>query len=148
MSKKVLFRPKVPWINSDIINAKRQRRKAERKWRTTRCQSDLILFKKSRNYVTFLMNKARQDYYSDLFSNNSDDLNHLFKVSKNLLNIASSNSLMRWAPSSLGRLLISVPISIIIHHKSAVLAPMTPMTAKSIFLSPSLICYPSRRCTT
>ena len=62
MSKKVLFRPKVPWINSDIINAKRQRRKAERKWRTTRCQSDLILFKKSRNYVTFLMNKARQDY--------------------------------------------------------------------------------------
>ena len=145
MSKKVLFRPKVPWINSDIINAKRQRRKAERKWRTTRCQSDLILFKKSRNYVTFLMNKARQDYYSDLISNNSNDLNHLFKVSKNLLNIASSNSLMRWAPSSLGRLLISVPISIIIHHKSAVLAPMT---AKSIFLSPSLICYPSRRCTT
>ena len=37
MSKKVLFRPKVPWINSDIIKAKRQRRKAERKWRTTRC---------------------------------------------------------------------------------------------------------------
>ena len=58
MSKKVLFRPTVPWINSDIINAKRQRRKAERKWRTTRCQSDLILFKKSRNYVTFLINKA------------------------------------------------------------------------------------------
>ena len=86
MSKKVLFRPKVPWINSNIIKAKRQRRKAERKWRTTRCQSDLILFKKSRNYVTFLTNKARQDYYSDLISNNSNDLKHLFKVSKNLLN--------------------------------------------------------------
>ena len=55
-----------------------------------RCQPDLILFKKSRNYVTFLMNKARQDYYSDLISNNSNDLNHLFKVSKNLLNIAST----------------------------------------------------------
>ena len=63
MSKKVLFRPKVPWINSDIIKAKRQRRKVERKWRTTRCQSDLILFKKRRNYVTFLMNKARQQYF-------------------------------------------------------------------------------------
>ena len=90
MSKKVLFRPKVPWINSDIIKAKRQRRKAERKWRTTRCQSDLILFKKSRNYVTFLMNKARQDYCSDIISNNSNDLKRLFKVSKNLLNIAST----------------------------------------------------------
>ena len=75
---------------SNIIEAKRQRRKAERKWRSTRCQSDLILFKKSRNYVTFLMNKARQDYYSDLISNNGNDLKYLFKVSKYLLNIAST----------------------------------------------------------
>ena len=36
------------------------------------------------------MNKARQDYYSDLISNNRNDLKHLFKVSKNLLNIAST----------------------------------------------------------
>ena len=36
------------------------------------------------------MNKARQDYYSDLISNNSNDLNHLFKVNKNLLNITST----------------------------------------------------------
>ena len=79
-----------PLIFYTIIKAKRQRRKAERKWRTTRCQSDLILFEESRNYVTFLMNKARQDYYSDLISNNSNDLKHLFKVSKNLLNIAST----------------------------------------------------------
>ena len=40
--------------------------------------------------MTFLMNKAWQDYYSDLISNNSNDLHHLFKVSKNLLNIAST----------------------------------------------------------
>ena len=79
-----------PLIFYTIIKAKRQRRKAERKWRTTRCQSDLILFEESRNYVTFLMNKARQDYYSDLISNNSNDLKHLFKVSQNLLNIAST----------------------------------------------------------
>ena len=51
---------------------------------------DLILFKESRNYVTFLMNKARQDYYSDLISSNGNDLRHLFKVSKNLLNITST----------------------------------------------------------
>ena len=44
----------------------------------------------SSNYVTFLMKKARQDYYSDLVSNNSNDLHRLFKVSKNLLNIATT----------------------------------------------------------
>ena len=43
--------------------------------------------------MTFLMNKARQDYYSDVISNNSNDLKHLFKVSKNLLNIASTRVL-------------------------------------------------------
>ena len=158
MSKKVLFRPKVAWINSDIIKAKRQRRKAERKCRTTRCQSDLILFKKSRKYVTFLMNKARHDCYSDLISNNSNDLKHLFTVRKNLLNIASTPVLPPHEDKQqlgnemgaffIGRLLTFVPISIIIHHKSAELAPMTIMTAKSISLSPSLICYPRRRCTT
>ena len=36
------------------------------------------------------MNKARQDYYSDLISNNGNDLKYLFKVSKYLLNIAST----------------------------------------------------------
>ena len=36
------------------------------------------------------MNKARQDYYSDLISNNGNDLKHLFKVSKYLLNIPST----------------------------------------------------------
>lgn len=36
------------------------------------------------------MNKARQDYYSDLISNNGNDIKHLFKVSKYLSNIAST----------------------------------------------------------
>ena len=94
-SKKVLFRPNVPWINSDIIKAKRQHRKAERKWRTTRCQYDLILFRKSRYYVTSPMSKAQQDYYSGLISSNGNDLRHLFKVSKNLLNITSTPVLPR-----------------------------------------------------
>ena len=40
--------------------------------------------------MTFLINKARQDYYSDLILNNGNDLKHLFKVSKYLLNIAST----------------------------------------------------------
>ena len=36
------------------------------------------------------MSKARQDNYSDLISNNGNDLKHLFKVSKYLLNIPST----------------------------------------------------------
>ena len=116
-----------------------------------------LYLRKSRNYVTFLMNKARQDYYSDLIFSNDNDLRHLFKVSKNLLNITStpvfchrmrrvrtnSNSLTRWAHFSIERLLISVPTSIIIHHKFAELAPVT-----AILISLCLICYLRRRCMT
>ena len=40
--------------------------------------------------LIFLMSKARQDIYSDLISNNGNDLKHLFKVSKYLLNIPST----------------------------------------------------------
>lgn len=54
-----------------------------------RCQFDFILFKKSRNYVIFLMNKVWQDYYSDFIFNNGKDFKYFFKVSKYLLNIVS-----------------------------------------------------------
>ena len=89
-SKRVLARPSAPWMSSNIIEAKRQRRKAERKWRSSKCQSDLAGFKRKRNHVTFLMNEARRVYYIILIAENSHDQKHLFKVSKKLLNITGT----------------------------------------------------------
>ena len=89
-SKRVFARPSAPWMSSNIIEAKRQRRKAERKWRSSKCQSDLAVFKRKRNHVTFLMNEARRVYYSTLIAENSHDQKHLFKVSKKLLNITGT----------------------------------------------------------
>ena len=89
-SKRVFARPSAPWMSSNIIEAKRQRRKAERKWRSSKCQSDLAGFKRKRNHVTFLMNEARRVYYSTLIAENSHDQKHLFKVRKKLLNITGT----------------------------------------------------------
>ena len=77
-------------MSSNIIEAKRQRRKAEIKWRSSKCQSDLAGFKRKRNHVTFLMNEARRVYYSILIAENSHDQKHLFKVRKKLLNITGT----------------------------------------------------------
>ena len=55
-------RPVVPWYNETIDNAKREHKKAERKWRKTKAANDLLDFKSKRNHVTYLMNKARQDF--------------------------------------------------------------------------------------
>ena len=89
-SKRVFARPSAPWMSSNIIEAKRQRRKAEIKWRSSKCQSDLTVFKRKRNHVTFLMNEARRVYYSTLIAENSHDQKHLFKVRKKLLNITGT----------------------------------------------------------
>ena len=90
-SKRVFARPSAPWMSSNIIEARRQRRKAERKWRSSKCQSDLAVFQRKKNHVTFQsMNEARRVYYSALIAENSHDQKHLFKVSMKLLNITGT----------------------------------------------------------
>lgn len=42
--KNLRARPRVLWYNADTDNAKRIRRKAERRWRKTKLVSDLIIF--------------------------------------------------------------------------------------------------------
>ena len=45
-TKIVKARSQVPWYNHDIAAAKRKRRKAERIWRKTKAEDDLLLFKR------------------------------------------------------------------------------------------------------
>ena len=44
-SRYVSTRPRPPWFNEDIIKARRDRRKAERRWRASGLQADLVVFK-------------------------------------------------------------------------------------------------------
>lgn len=73
--------------------AKKQWRKAEKTWRTSRSHTNLLGFCSVRNYVTFLMNKAHCDYYTNFVNVNSVNQRRLFNASKSLLNISRSASL-------------------------------------------------------
>ena len=77
--KNVTSRPCVPWMNDEIKLAKRQRRKAERKWRASKAHIDLLSYRTMRNRVTFLSNKARSDYYTNFITENSTDQRRLEK---------------------------------------------------------------------
>ena len=77
--------PAVPWYNDEIKASKRLRRKAERTWRRTRSVSDLNIFKSYRNRVTYLMNQARQAFYTNFIDENSTDHKRLFRATKQLL---------------------------------------------------------------
>ena len=78
-------RPVVAWYSDTIDKAKRSRRKAERKWRRTKLPADFADYKKKRNYVTNLMNKSRQYFYSKFIEENSTDQRKLFVAPKKLL---------------------------------------------------------------
>ena len=83
--KTLRARPRVPWYNADIDNAKRIRRKAKRRWRKTKLLSDLIIFKSKKNHVTYLMNQGRQVFYTKFIYENSVDQGKLFRATKRLL---------------------------------------------------------------
>ena len=89
--KNTTNRPYVPWMNDEIKLAKRQRRKAERKWRASKAHIGLLSYRTMRNRVTFLSNKARSDYYTNFITENSTDQRRLFRASKSLLNLSKGS---------------------------------------------------------
>ena len=91
--KNITSRPCAPWMNYEIKLAKRQRRKAERKWRASKAHIDLLSYRTMRNRVTFLSNKARTVYYTNFITENSTDQRRLFRASKSLLNLSKGSGL-------------------------------------------------------
>ena len=93
LTRDIIVRPRAPWFNEDIRKAKHTRRRAEKKWRTTRLPADLSAFKKERNRVVNLMNEARRVYYNQFIEDNSTDQRRLSMASKSLLNMQLDRSL-------------------------------------------------------
>ena len=92
-SRKIRNRPRPPWFDDEIMQARRDRLKAEKRWRRTGLASDLLAFKSKRNYVIYVMNKARRTYYSQFIEENSSNQSKLSRESKRLLNIQADKTL-------------------------------------------------------
>ena len=100
-TKVIVERPRVPWFNEEIKDAKRKRRKAERKWRSSRHAADLDSFKYRRNVVTRLLNKARREFYSNFIDAHNGDQKKLFNTTMKLLNQSKTCDLPSVSNSSL-----------------------------------------------
>lgn len=85
ITKTITSRPLVPWYSDVIKEARRERRKAERRWRRTGSMSDLVVFKAKKNHTTHLMNEARRVFYTNFIDENSSNQKNLFKATKKLL---------------------------------------------------------------
>ena len=100
MTRTIVQRPRVPWFSQEIREAKRQRRKAEKRWRKSRLESDLAAFKAKRNFTTRLMNKARREFYSNFTDENSNDQKKPFRASQRLFNRTMDDGLQQTAEHS------------------------------------------------
>ncbi|CAB4032648.1 Hypothetical predicted protein, partial [Paramuricea clavata] len=92
-NKVIIERTRVPWFNEEIKEAKRKRRKVERKWRDTRLAADLADFKQKRNVVTRLMNKARREFHSEFIDAHSGNQKKLFTGTMKLINQSKTRDL-------------------------------------------------------
>ena len=85
ITKTITTRPCVPWYSDEIKAIKRRRRKAEKLWRGTKKDSDLMNFKSIRNEANYLMKQAKCHFYTDIVNENSHNQKKLYAVAKNLL---------------------------------------------------------------
>ena len=85
VTRSILVRPLVPLFNNDIKEVRKERRKAERRWRRTGLLYDLRRYKVLRNKTNNLMTEARRVFYRELIDENCGDQKRLFSVTKRLL---------------------------------------------------------------
>ena len=93
-SRKIRSRSRAPWFDAEIMQARHNRRKAEKRWRRTGLASDLLAFKSKRNYEIYIMINARRSYYSQFMDENRSKQSELFRESNNLLNIQTDKTLL------------------------------------------------------
>ena len=74
------IKPRAPWYNQDIAEAKKLRRKLERKWRRTKLTVDREIFKEQKNQVNMLIRRACTQYFKEKVDDCGGDQRSLFKI--------------------------------------------------------------------
>ena len=84
-TRSFVVRPKLPWFNGCIKEAKKAKKRAEKKWRSSKNENDKEHFKSKRNEYLYLLNTAKQKYYSDKIEESQGDQRKLFKLVKSIM---------------------------------------------------------------
>ena len=90
-------RVKPSWYTDKVVEARRARRRAERRWRKTKSNIDRRLYIEAQRTVCDVVVSAKKDYYRDRLSScNTKDMyktvNELLNVSSNVLPVCTNSS--------------------------------------------------------
>ncbi len=80
-------RPRMPWYNQTIHEARRVRRRWENTWRKSRLDADKQIFLEKKAEVDCLINQSKSDYFKDKLFN--ADSKKQFNILNTLLNYSS-----------------------------------------------------------
>ena len=92
-TKVISSRPLVPWFNEEVKVARGEKRQAERMWRRSKCNEDMLKYKTKKNTANDVMNEARRQFYENFIEENSSNQSDLFKAVKKLLGQDDSNDI-------------------------------------------------------
>ena len=84
-TRKIIVRPRAPWYNDDLKDAKRQKRKCERIWKKTNLEIDHKIFQEKCIQVNQLVQSSKKTYFSSEVLNCGKDQKSLFKITDHLL---------------------------------------------------------------
>ena len=125
-----------PWFNDEIVKVRRERQSAERKWRASRLNSDLDVFKAKRNFALHVMNESRRAYYKQYINENSSDQGRLFRASECLLNFHVDRAL----PPHLGaRMLANEMVEYFVHKITAIRSELDADASGATFFATSTL---------
>lgn len=85
-TKVITVHPAAPWYSDEIAAARRQRRKAERKWRQSGLTVHKQMFAAANENVITLIDIAKNSYYRDRIDSSPDSQKSLFECVNILLN--------------------------------------------------------------
>ena len=91
VSKTVTIHPRAPWYDDEVDLAKKERRSAEHKWRTSKLTVHREIFMLKKDRVNQLLREKKKNHYNNIISE-SNDQKALFSVLHKLCNVGEKNS--------------------------------------------------------
>ena len=84
VEKVIIVKDHAPWFNSDILKAKREKRRMEKRWRRLRTDAARREYQDARNRENMLVRNRRREYYRQKVTEAGSDVNKLYLVLHNL----------------------------------------------------------------
>ena len=92
-TKQITVRETAKWYNDEIHTAKQERRRAEKRWRRSKLQVDLDIYRAGCRKVRRLCTDAKRKFYRDKIDDCGNDQKRLFRITEELMHTAKETVL-------------------------------------------------------